>query len=397
MYIFHSRLPKIRVRNEGNLTATILIKLNGVIGDEKLMEAIELKTKVTNIPQSLLEGSQSSTYNKFVDQSYEPFYNTTDGTVIFDWSLAPKGEVTPNSGHTDTSAEFTLYGHMKTEAGNEYQGLSMEGISIMVLATQSVYEYDSYGREYDKDATYPNAVVGDVSYTDIREALSNAMETGDTFSLTNDWELNNSGISVKNGNSLNINLNGYTISGGDANGRTIGAYGENSKIVLDGNGTVTNDPNSTGAWPALILVNNSAEVVINGGNYTALNVAKSPDYTSLLQNSAHVVINDGVFTNNFNASLFNVIYSSTLEINGGHFESVGVENPDLLDVEDHASRISTIIIRGGTFVNYDPRTDADDWDMTDGYTQNNIQIPEGYKVVTQQQTNGDIWYTVVAE
>lgn len=38
--------------------------------------------------------------------------------------------------------------------------LTLDGISITVLATQQSYETDSFGKEYDKNATFP--VVGNV-------------------------------------------------------------------------------------------------------------------------------------------------------------------------------------------------------------------------------------------
>ena len=41
---------------------------------------------------------------------------------------------------------------MKKEAGNEYQGLSIDGIGITVVATQYTYEYDSNGNTYDENA-----------------------------------------------------------------------------------------------------------------------------------------------------------------------------------------------------------------------------------------------------
>ena len=41
---------------------------------------------------------------------------------------------------------------MKKEAGNEYQGLSIDGIGITVVATQYTYEYDSKDNTYDADA-----------------------------------------------------------------------------------------------------------------------------------------------------------------------------------------------------------------------------------------------------
>ena len=147
-------LPKIRVRNEGNLTAYVVLRINGIKGDEKLLEAITFTTKVSNVPDSLKTGSHGSTFAAMEGKSYPLIYGTPDGTVMMDWSVAPKGEITSNTGHADTSAEFTISGHMKEEAGNEYQDLKIEGVSITVLATQEVYEYDSFGREYDKDAEF---------------------------------------------------------------------------------------------------------------------------------------------------------------------------------------------------------------------------------------------------
>ena len=46
---------------------------------------------------------------------------------------------------------------MKEEAGNEYQGLPLEGLGITVLATQEVAESDISGNQYDADATYDEA------------------------------------------------------------------------------------------------------------------------------------------------------------------------------------------------------------------------------------------------
>lgn len=45
---------------------------------------------------------------------------------------------------------------MREEAGNQYQGLELSGaFDIQILATQYTYEEDSYGNEYDVNATYP--------------------------------------------------------------------------------------------------------------------------------------------------------------------------------------------------------------------------------------------------
>ena len=52
------------------------------------------------------------------------------------------------------SNALVLSGHMSKTAGNEYQGLSIDGIAITVTATQDTVEHDSTTNQYDKDAEY---------------------------------------------------------------------------------------------------------------------------------------------------------------------------------------------------------------------------------------------------
>lgn len=201
-------LPKIRVRNEGNLAAKIILILNGIVGDEKLMEAINLTTTITNMPDSVLNGSQGAQLGKFNNATVEPMYGTPDGSIIFDWSLMGKGHTSPNSGHTDTSPEFTIAGHMKEEAGNVYQGLKIEGVSITALAKQEVYEYDSFGREYDRQSTFLNDLAPSTSLTKdesgnwlitssndlvylAQQVNSGVSYVGETILLANDINLKN--------------------------------------------------------------------------------------------------------------------------------------------------------------------------------------------------------------
>ena len=148
-------MAPFRVRNEGSLNAKIIILLNGVSGDEKLLEAVKLKTRINNIPDSLLNGSGGNVFQRFEDAEVDILYGMPEGNVVFDHSLSGKGTVTPGTGHTDTSPEFTVFGHMAEEAGNEYQGLSIKGFSITVLATQQTYESDSFNKYYDSKAQMP--------------------------------------------------------------------------------------------------------------------------------------------------------------------------------------------------------------------------------------------------
>ena len=74
------------------------------------------------------------------------------------------------------SEVYYIKATMKTSAGNDYQGLMLDGITVTVYATQLNSEYDSFSPDYDKDAeyiTYPAGVTEDtfdnaenVTYTD---------------------------------------------------------------------------------------------------------------------------------------------------------------------------------------------------------------------------------------
>ena len=82
-------------------------------------------------------------------------------------SLTPAGTLTEvlasNSGEAgslapDTCQILAIAFHMDELAGNDYQGKSLcdAGFSLKLLATQDVGEFDSFGDDYDKDATFPD-------------------------------------------------------------------------------------------------------------------------------------------------------------------------------------------------------------------------------------------------
>ena len=54
-----------------------------------------------------------------------------------------------------SAATYYIKGHMQEEAGNDYQGLTLDGITVTVYATQLNYENDSIGPDYDEGAEYP--------------------------------------------------------------------------------------------------------------------------------------------------------------------------------------------------------------------------------------------------
>ena len=127
-------MTPVYVHNEGNLALKYNVLINGLDGDAKLLEAIEWSVKVNDTVPDL--------------DSFE--------------------EILEAGAKSDKA--FALVGHMKEEAGNEYQGLTADGISITVYATQATVEYDSFDNQYDANAEY---------LAEIRNALDNG--TFDAF------------------------------------------------------------------------------------------------------------------------------------------------------------------------------------------------------------------------
>ena len=111
-------LEPVTIKNAGNLALKYRIAISGINGSAKLNEVIE--------------------------------WTINDANLGSDHSLAV--------GASDT---LTIKGHMKKDAGNEYQGLSIDGIGITVVATQDTVEYDSYNKTYDTNATYLNQDAND--------------------------------------------------------------------------------------------------------------------------------------------------------------------------------------------------------------------------------------------
>ena len=143
-------------------------------------------------------------------------------------------------GQTD---KIEVSARMKAEAGNDYQGLKIDGFGVEVYATQLNSENDSYGNTYDQDANFP-VIATATNATEIANAIQNASNQGipAKITLSNDIsnaDLNGGDITVDvadkkltikpdNSNSAaTINNGSVTITGNDGNKLV------NNKIVVD--------------------------------------------------------------------------------------------------------------------------------------------------------------------
>jgi len=213
-------LPLIRVRNNGNLALKYELTINGVTGDAKLLEAIEF---------------------------------TANGNAIGGFS----GTLLEEDAVSDT---ILIKGHMKEEATNEYQDLSITGIGITVSAIQHTYEKDSYDEYYDDaaDAVEVNTV----------DALQAVLNDGGYAVLTADIDASkvtpkNQAFKIPQGKKAVIDLNGHTLTSYD------GGRGNNYAIYIDRNAQLKlKDSVGTGQVVAScygVYIQPNAKFIMDGG------------------------------------------------------------------------------------------------------------------------------------
>jgi len=230
------------------------------------------------------------------------------------------------------------------------------------------------------------------SYGDIIDAMIDG--TGGDFVLTDDLTADDM-IYFGVGSTASLDLNGQTITAGNQ-GQYLLASPPGSTLILSGDGVVN-------AGKGFFASGENARIIIDGGTYntSVSGTLNNVKHTSLVQGGS-MVINDGTFTTNVeDAVLFWATSNGRLEINGGFFENTADDTPDLLGVGTNGSNTNRIIIKGGTFVNYNPLNDqmtyTGAWPAAGEAAFGGpwILIPGDYQVVSETQSNGDIWYSVV--
>ena len=322
------RVPELRIRNNGNLSLQAYVYVSGFKAsgesDVDLRDVIDWKMS-----------------------SFDGMLTHPDKDI----------SVIVNPGQ---SLKFDLEAHMKEEAGNEYQGLSVEGISITVVAKQHTYEKDSIDDQYDKDATYPVA-----SAAEMKEALAN----GGIVSVNKDIKTDNIGDNEADriiiSKPTTLNLDAKIISPDD--------MGNNS----------TN-------FCALIV---DADTTINAGKNGGIDTGANGGYALNVRKGANLTITGGSY---YGGGTAVQVQEGTLTITGGHFAVEAFGEPYgynfLLNCIDSAYKNGTakIIVMGGTFVNFNPADCQAEGEHTNF-------VADGYKVVSENKTNGEVWYTVVPQ
>lgn len=127
------------------------------------------------------------------------------------------------------------------------------------------------------------------------------------------------------------------------------------------------------------------KVTINSGYFDGGDESSAPAVYA--RDNAKIIINDGTFKAGEGNAVVYAKNSATVEINGGFFEADGpyLGTYFVLNLADNTN--STIIVKGGTFVNFNP---------ADNKSENPAVsfVPAGYGIDSTTKDNGDVWYTV---
>ena len=317
-------LPLLRVVNKGNLSLKYEIVITGIDGDAELNKAIE-------------------------------------------WTIP--AEKTGNLAAGATSDAIAISGHMKADAGNEYQGKSIDGIAITVYATQYTGESDSNGNDYDKDATF---------YPVIDAAgLKNALANGGNITIDRDVA-----FAPVIADKTQPTLIAQTTVTKDT---LINLAGKKICVQHD-------ETTDFGKVTPLLMAVTDGVLTIDGDGEINCEAGSQQVY-GINVNGGKVIVNSG---NYYGALTAIQVQKGSLEINGGFFDmaptckaAVPQYAKYVVNCIDDAYKngTATISIKGGTFVNFDPSANPEG--------EGTSYVAEGYSVVSETQENGDIWYSVV--
>ena len=310
-------LQSFKIKNNGNLALKYKIVISGIVGDAKLLEAIDFT--VTGV-----DGVTTA--------------NALNG---FEGKLAA-------SSMTDA---ITISGHMKEYAGNEYQGKSIDGIGITVVATQDTVEHDSNGNTYDERAEYP---VLASSVSDFRDALS---QGNSTIILASDVTVED-GIQMSVENDASINFNGNTLKGAVESGSISSSDGPTNLVLSDPNNSGDYSINSEivrhegGGYTQLAAITVwKPTVTIESGKYTYDNAVILCQLQTQDSDAVGVVVNGGTFDGKGAASVIANVFGNVI-INNGTFNAYddGDASGECVYVSSGSSHVPSITtINGGTF------------------------------------------------
>mgnify|MGYP004480296987 CR=1 FL=1 len=184
------------------------------------------------------------------------------------------------------SGVYYIKGVMKTTAGNDYQGLTLNGITITVYATQDTVENDSFGNQYDAKAKYAQVIAGGQTFTGEQTISTGIIATKP------------GAIAVKAiGSGTKVTIEDGTFDGGKGgNNVCVAATDGTTVIIKDGTFTVGGDAKGNGN---AVIYSTGGNITIEGGFFYTNHSYNGKYYVLNLQNgtSGTITVTGGTFVN----------------------------------------------------------------------------------------------------
>ena len=325
-------LTPFQIVNTGNLALKYKIVITGLDGDSLLLDVI-----------------------KFT-------YKTASGE---EFDMSAEGHLAANGG---TTGMITVSAHMDEAAGNKYQDQELTNVRFTVYATQDTVESDSFNNQYDANATYYPVI----DFVGLKDALGK----GGNITIAGDF----TGDKTKTGVSDRLTIKTPTT------------------LNFDGVYTVPGSLEASSNWAALYITDETTINAIDGAGIICEDKTDSsaayiggPYVADINAPSKTVTVNGGTY---YGGGTTFQVTKGTLIVNGGFFQvTPDVDTHDCrytlncID-ENYKNGSAEIIVKGGTFVNFDPSNNAAEGAGTNF-------VADGYSVISETKDNGDVWYTVV--
>ena len=302
-----------RIANKGNLA----LKWKAEINKDNIVDGKAAPTAKDG--KSLLD----------VIDFYVVTYNGTTETEVAIENFT--GKLAANVGKSET---YYIKGVMQTTAGNDYQNLTLDGITITVYATQDTVENDSFNNQYDKYAQYGERTVrtgaiekaADGNYSLAGATNESVNEKNITYSFPAEVHDGNF-MAQKFGINSTFEGNGATFNNFELNCHYV-SKAEASTVVVSNFNVKGN----------LIIQAYDNDVIINNCNAQHISVLNISDDTKVIIDGCTV---NGVGMDNLSGNNKYGIYI-TRNSNGGTAD-VEIINSNISNI-----KASAIVVNGGT-------------------------------------------------
>ncbi len=266
-----------------------------------------------------------------------------------------KGHILGKKGETVFSDVATIALKMQESAGNDYQDMSIGSeFAVQLVATQYTYENDSFGNDYDKEATLDFVPVG------TSEELKEIAQNGGAALLTENIAFDDT---VEFAKDAVLDLNGKTISVNNSKSSLKAGVGKS--LTVQGNGKIE------GVLYADSKFGNGGTLIIDGGENFEVYSDTANGWAVYGGAGSTIKINGGTYTSSQKGGVINTAGSGTLEVKNATinveansvmnafgiysgYDNILLENVTINAKYSRALHLlnanGNTVIRGGTFI-----------------------------------------------